>query len=162
MKIAADTVVQVEYTLRDDEGEILDQSEAGDALAYLHGHGQIVPGLEKALTGRTPGDEFETTVAPAEGYGARTDDAIVRIPRARFGPEAELEVGLGLAVRTRDGHVLRMRVAAIEGDTVTVDGNHPLAGESLHFRVKVVSVRAATAEELAHGHAHGPGGAHHH
>lgn len=161
-RIAKDTVVSLEYKLTDDAGEELDRSEPGEPLAYLHGHGQIVPGLEGALEGRGAGDAFDVKVAPEDGYGVHDDEGVFKIPRAKLPEGVTPEVGMELASRTPDGHIMRFRLVALAADHVVADANHPLAGKSLHFSVKVVEVRAATAEELAHGHVHGAGGHHHH
>ncbi len=160
MKVANETVVRFHYTLRSDSGEVLDASEGGEPLAYIHGFGQIVPGLEAAMAGREPGDRFEIKIPPAQGYGERDEDAIFRIPRAKLPPGVTPKVGMELAARAPDGAVFRFRLIEVGDTTVTADANHPLAGENLNFTISVVEVRAATSEELEHGHVHGPGGAH--
>lgn len=160
MKIARDTVVLFDYTLRSDEGEVLDTSEGGEPLAYLHGHGQIVPGLESALEAKDPGDSFEVKIPPAEGYGERDDEAVFEFPRAKLPKGVEPKVGLELASRDSQGRMFRFRLIKIGEEMVTADANHPLAGQNLNFHVTVRDVRAASPEELEHGHVHGPGGAH--
>jgi FKBP-type peptidyl-prolyl cis-trans isomerase SlyD len=156
MQIAHDKVVLIHYTLRNDAGEVLDSSSGGDALAYLHGQGNIIPGLEKALEGKQAGDKLNVKVEPAEGYGLRDSKLVQQVPRRQFG-DAKVQPGMQFHAQTS-----QVRGLNILGDMVTVDGNHPLAGENLHFDVEVTDVRDATAEELEHGHVHGPGGHHHH
>lgn len=156
MKIAADTVVSIQYTLRNEAGEVLDESK-GEPLVYMQGHGNIVPGLEKALEGMQAGEEAKTLVAPEDGYGEHSDKKVMQIDRAQLSDEMEPEVGLMLHAETPEGP-MPLWITKVEGAQITVDGNHPLAGKSLAFEVKVVEVRAAGAEELSHGHVHGAGG----
>ena len=158
MKIGAKKAVTFHYSLRDDEGTVLDSSAGGDPLTYLHGEGNIVPGLEKALEGKQAGDEVKVSVPPGEGYGERSDDNIRNVPRRKL-PEGKLQPGRRVRLETNQGPIAAL-VTAVKGDYVTVDANHPLAGMTLHFEVKVEAVRDATAEELEHGHVHGPGGHH--
>jgi FKBP-type peptidyl-prolyl cis-trans isomerase SlyD len=160
MQIAKDKVASIEYTLTDTEGQILDSSVGGEPLAYLHGAGNIIPGLEKALEGRQVGDAFTVSIAPAEGYGEKDDSLTQEVPRRMFGGVDEIEVGMQFHAQTDNGMQV-ITVAAVSGDMITVDANHPLAGQTLNFDVKVVEVRAATGEELEHGHVHGAGGHHH-
>lgn len=156
--IRDDSVVALQYVLRDPAGTILDQSEADDLLTYLHGHENIVPGLEDALTGKKVGDKIEAVVAPEDGYGEASGE-LERVPKSSM-PE-DVEVGMDLLAQDPDGEVVPFWVTAIEGDEVVVTPDHPLAGVTLHFSVEVMSVRAATAEEIEHGHPHGPDGHHH-
>lgn len=156
MKIAADTVASIQYILRDESGVVLDESK-DEPLAYLHGHGNIVPGLEKALEGLQAGDETKALVAPEDGYGEHNEHKVMQISRGQLSDEMEPAVGMMLHAETPQGPV-PLWITAVEGDQVTVDGNHPLAGKALAFEVKVAEVRAASAEELAHGHVHGAGG----
>jgi FKBP-type peptidyl-prolyl cis-trans isomerase SlyD len=160
MQIADNTAVTFHYTLTNDAGETLDSSRGGEPLAYLHGAGNIVPGLEKALTGLKPGDVRKVTVAPAEGYGERAEQLVQKAPRSMFDGHMEPEVGLQFQADSTMGPMV-VTVVALDGDTVTLDGNHALAGQTLHFDVEIVGVRAASAEERSHGHIHGPGGHHH-
>lgn len=160
MTIAKDHVVEIDYKLTNDAGEVLDTSEGAAPLAYLHGHNNIVIGLEKQLEGKTQGDNFKASVAPEEGYGERTDNLVSQVPKAEFESVGELTEGMQLQAQTDQGFQI-FTVAKIDGDMVTVDGNHPLAGQTLHFDVTVKSVRAATSEELDHGHVHGEGGHQH-
>jgi FKBP-type peptidyl-prolyl cis-trans isomerase SlyD len=158
MQIGAKKAVSFHYSLRDDEGTVLDSSEGRPPLTYLHGEGNIVPGLERALEGKSAGDEVKATVPPEEGYGERDDSNIRNVPRRKL-PEGKIEPGMRLRLQTNEGPVPAL-VTAVSGDYVTVDANHPLAGMTLHFDVTVVEVRDATAEELEHGHVHGPGDHH--
>ncbi|HEX4869402.1 MAG TPA: peptidylprolyl isomerase [Moraxellaceae bacterium] len=160
MQIANDVVASIEYTLTDDKGNVIDSSVGGEPLAYLHGAGNIIPGLESALEGKKVGDSFKVSVAPAEGYGEKDEGLLQVVPRSMFRGVDQVEVGMQFHAQTDYGMQV-ITVAKVEGDNVTVDGNHPLAGQNLNFDVKVVEVRAATAEELEHGHVHGPGGHHH-
>lgn len=160
MQIADKTVVTIDYTLKDDNGTILDSSSDGQ-FAYLHGANNIIPGLENALTGKSSGDEVNVTVIPAEGYGDRNDSMIQAVPRDMFDSEQEIQVGMQFHAQSPEGETIVVTVTDVEGDDITVDGNHPLAGKNLNFGVKVVDVREATSEELDHGHVHGPGGHHH-
>ena len=160
MTIAKDHVVEIDYKLTNDAGEVLDTSEGAAPLAYLHGHNNIVVGLEKQLEGKAEGDNFKASVDPSEGYGERTENLVSQVPKDEFKDIPDLQEGMQLQAQTEQGFQI-FTVAKIEGETVTVDGNHPLAGQTLHFEVTVKSIRAATSEELDHGHVHGPGGHHH-
>lgn len=160
MQIANDVVVSIEYTLTDDQGNVIDSSVGGEPLAYLHGAGNIIPGLEDALEGKAVGDSFKVSVTPAEGYGEKDEGLLQVVPRSMFRGVDDIEPGMQFHAQTDHGMQV-ITVAKVEGDNVTVDGNHPLAGQNLNFDVKVLEVRAATAEELEHGHVHGAGGHHH-
>lgn len=160
MKISQDSVVSLHYTLKDEGGTTIDQS-SGEPLAYLHGHGQIVPGLERELAGRSTGEKLQVHVSPAEGYGEYDAARLQKVPREAFKSIPELHEGMSLATRTRSGAHVEVVVREIGPDVVTVDGNHPLAGKDLFFDIEIVEVRAASEEELAHQHVHGPGGHHH-
>ncbi|MBT65336.1 MAG: peptidylprolyl isomerase [Puniceicoccaceae bacterium] len=157
MQIAEGTVVAMDYALKDDEGTLLDQSQPGQPLTYLHGHKNIIPGLEAALVGKAAGDTVEVRVAPEDGYGAPNPALEQVVPRDRFQGVETLEVGMQFQASTDQGPV-SVRVVKVEEDNVTVDGNHPLAGKHLNFNVTVQDVREATEEELAHGHIHQGGG----
>ncbi|HET6426689.1 MAG TPA: peptidylprolyl isomerase [Planctomycetaceae bacterium] len=161
MQAASNTVVSIDYTLTDSEGEILDQSEAGSPLVYLHGADNIIPGLEAALTGKSKGDSLKVTVEAADGYGEYDESLVAEVERDRFPGADEVELGDQFQANTPDGPRL-VTVIEIADDTITIDANHPLAGETLNFDVKVVDIRVATSEEIAHGHVHGPDGHHHH
>ncbi|MGD8863600.1 MAG: peptidylprolyl isomerase [Myxococcales bacterium] len=158
MTIKADAVVSIDYTLKNDAGEVLDSSEAGSPLDYLHGHRNIVPGLEAALSGKSEGDTVKVSVPPSEGYGERDPERIFEVARDRLPDGLDPKVGTMLGMQTPEGHTLPLTITKVTPDLVTVDANHQLAGQTLHFEVNVRGVRDATAEELAHGHVHGPGG----
>lgn len=160
MQIAPDKVVHIHYTLRNDEGSILDSSSGGDPLAYLHGKGNLIPGLEQALDGRQSGDRLNLTVEPKDAYGERNEGLVQRVPRRMFSGVKEVKAGMRFHAQSEQGERV-VTVTHVTGDLVTVDGNHPLAGQSLSFEVEVTEVRDATAEELEHGHVHGAGGHHH-
>ncbi|WP_068858545.1 FKBP-type peptidyl-prolyl cis-trans isomerase [Perlucidibaca aquatica] len=160
MQIAQDSVALIDYTLTNDAGEVIDSSNGGEPLAYLHGHQNIIPGLEKALLGKAVGDSLKVSIAPAEGYGEVNPSLVENVPSNLFQGVEQIEVGMQFHAQTGGGMQV-ITVTAVEGDTVTVDGNHPLAGQTLHFDVTVKEVRAASQEELDHGHVHGAGGHHH-
>ena len=149
-------VVNIHYklTLGGGDGSVVDSSDGRDPLPYLHGAGNIVAGLEAALAGKSEGAAFDVEVAPADGYGERHDEAVQNVPRDAFPPEAELQAGLQFQATGPDGQPLMGTITSIEGEVVTVDFNHPLAGETLHFSIEVVSIRDATEEEREHGHVH--------
>lgn len=157
MQIAKNTVVTLDYTLTDDTGNVIDKSHDGQ-FAYLHGASNIIPGLENALAGKTTGHEATVTVDPAEAYGERDDSKVAVIARDMFPTDTDIEPGMQFQAQGPDGQTLLVSVANVDGDDITVDANHPLAGQKLNFDVKVVDVRDATDEELSHGHVHGPGG----
>lgn len=160
MKIAKNKVVAIDYTLTDPKGEVLDKSSQGQPLHYIQGAGNIIPGLEKALEGKSQGDTLKASIPHAEAYGPRDEDLLQEIPREHFSEIKELKVGMELEAESEEG-IRVITVTKVEDDKVTVDGNHPLAGMDLTFDVTVVTVRDATAEEMSHGHVHGPGGHHH-
>ncbi|GGO75543.1 peptidyl-prolyl cis-trans isomerase [Marinobacterium nitratireducens] len=160
MQIAANTVVKIHYTLKNAEGNVIDSSEGQEPLAYLHGGGNIVEGLESALAGKAAGDKLDVTVDPERGYGSRRDDLVQTVDRSNFVGIDQIEVGMQFLAQTPWGEQ-PVTVVAVADDNVTLDGNHPLAGEVLNFAIEVMDVRAATDEELEHGHAHGEGGHHH-
>jgi FKBP-type peptidyl-prolyl cis-trans isomerase SlyD len=160
MIITQDQVVSIHYTLKDEAGGIIDRSTEGEPLTYLHGHGNLIPGLERELTGKSTGDRLEVRIAPADGYGDYDRRLLQRVPRRSLKGIASVQVGMQLHAQTPQG-TRAVTVTQLSGDMVTLDGNHPLAGKTLHFQVEVAAVRAATAEELSHGHVHGPGGDHH-
>ncbi len=151
MNVAQDKVVDLDYKLTV-SGELIDQSEPGEPLTYLHGHSNIIPGLERALEGKAVGDSLQVTVQPEDGYGPRDEEAIEDLSREDF--DDDIEVGATYYAQSEDGSVIPFTVLAVGGDQVKVDFNPPLAGQTLHFDVKVLAVRDATAEELEHGHAH--------
>lgn len=160
--IADGKVVKIHYTLTLTDGREVDSSRGGDPLTYLHGSQSIVPGLEAGLAGKTSGDSLEVDVSADDGYGQVDPEGRREVPRSSFPDDLELEVGMELAAQDDEGHVMPLVVKEIGADAVLIDMNHPLAGEALHFAVEVMEIRDATAEELAHGHSHGPDGHHHH
>lgn len=162
MQIQADMVVSIEYTLKNDAGEILDASEGRAPLHYLHGHGNIVEGLEAALAGRAVGDSVDVSVAPEQGYGVRDETLIFDVPRKHLPQDLSPEVGMQLGMTSEEGETVPVWIRSVSADSVRLDANHELAGETLHFSVKVLEIRPSTPQELAHGHVHGPGGHHHH
>lgn len=150
--IAKDQVVSIHYTLTDDTGDTVDSSEGRDPLQYLHGHSNIVSGLEKALEGRTEGDKVEVAVPPEEGYGERDEERVQKVPRDQIAIP-DLKEGMMLQAQTPQG-AIPLKVVELTDSEVTVDANHQLAGQTLHFAVEVVGVRPAEPEELDHGHVH--------
>ena len=160
MSIAQDQVVSIHYTLKNDAGEVLDSSADGQPLTYLHGHGNLIPGLERELAGKNTGDKLQVKIAPAEGYGEYDKGLVQRVPRRALKGVPNVRVGLRLQAQTEHGP-RAVTVTQLTGDLVTLDGNHALAGQNLNFEVEVGEVRAASAEELEHGHVHGPDGHHH-
>jgi len=173
MQIIKNAVALIRYTLKDDEGNVIDTSEelkddegnviseGHDPLAYLHGGGAIIPGLESALEGKTAGESIEVRVEPADGYGEKREEMIQTVPRDMMPKDVELEVGMQLQGQTTEGHAQPFVIVGLTNTDVTLDGNHPLAGVALNFAVEVVEVRKASEEELSHGHVHGPGGHEH-
>ncbi|MCB1878417.1 MAG: peptidylprolyl isomerase [Chromatiales bacterium] len=157
MPINDNKVVTIHYTLKDEHGDLLETSEGDEPLAYIHGIGNIIPGLELALSGHDVGDRVEVTINPEDGYGERDDERVQVVPRAQFENMDELDVGMQFHAETDRG-VEIVTVVKVDGDDVVVDGNHPMAGQTLNFDVRVVAIRDATPEELDHGHVHGPGG----
>lgn len=161
MEVAKHKVVLIDYTLTDESGAVLDSSQGAEPLAYIHGIGNIIPGLEEALEGKSAGDALQVSVPPAQAYGERDDALTQAVPRDRFEGADELQVGMQFHTMSEAGAQQVVTVVGVEEDSVTVDANHPLAGVTLNFDVNVVEVREATEEELAHGHVHGPDGHHH-
>lgn len=160
MKIGSNAVVAIEYTLKDDAGRVLDQSE-GEPLTYLHGHGQIIPGLENALVGKGAGDQVNAVIAPKDGYGEKSADRTLKVGRDELPDDAEPEVGMELEAVGPAGEAARLWIVGVEKDHVVLSTDHPLAGVTLHFDVKVHSVREASKEEIEHGHVHGAEGHEH-
>jgi FKBP-type peptidyl-prolyl cis-trans isomerase SlyD len=152
MQIADRHIVAFHYTLTDDEGTVLDSSSGREPLQYLHGFRNIVPGLERALTGRSIGDSFSVDVPPAEGYGARNPGMVQTVPRAIFQGVDEIKPGMSFQADGPQGP-MTVRVTAVEGDRVIIDGNHPLADKVLHFTVEITAIRAARPDEIQAGRA---------
>ncbi len=161
MVVAQDKVVAVDFTLKDNEGQILDQFHDGQPLGYLPGAGMIVTGLESALEGKVTFGELQVIIEPTEGYGEIEDGLRQQFPRSEFADIDDLEVGMQFRVNAEDDGFLVVTVVDVNDEEVTVDGNHQLAGVTLHFDVKVREIRDATEEEIEHGHPHGPGGHEH-
>ena len=153
MNIANQTVVAIHYTLTNNDGEVLDSSSGQDPLSYLHGSGGIIPGLERALEGKVSGDTMDVVVSPGEAYGEVNSQLIQVVPMDAFAGVEKVEVGMQFQTQGQDGGTMVIRVAGIDGDQVTIDANHPLAGVTLHFNVEVVDVREATSQEIEQGHA---------
>lgn len=160
MQVAKDRVVRFHYTLSDADGQRMESSVGGEPLAMLWGHGGLIPGVEQALDGRQAGDTFEITVPPEEGYGHRREDLVQRLPKKYFKQPEKLRPGVVTQVQTAQGP-RAVTVRKVGMSVIDVDGNHPLAGQTLNFAIEVVDVREATPEEIDHGHVHGEGGAHH-
>lgn len=160
MQIESNSVVTLHYTLKDNDGNIIDQSDDGSFL-YLHGAMNIIPGLENALTGKAKGDELSVSVAPEEGYGVKEDERIQEVPKEMFEGNEDLQVGAQFHAQGPDGSAVVVTVAEVKEDVVVVDGNHALAGVDLNFEVKVIDVREASEEEISHGHVHGEHGHQH-
>ncbi len=160
MQIATNTVVTIDYTLKDDDQSVLDTSQGQEPLSYIHGIGNLIPGLEKALAGKSEGDRVQVTISPDDAYGERDEDLLQAIPRERFERANEIEVGMQFHTQSEEGMQV-VTVVDVDGDNITIDGNHPLAGKTLHFDVQIVGVREASAEEISHGHVHGAGGHQH-
>lgn len=160
MKIAENSVVVIDYTLTDNDGEVIDSSEGAGPLSYLHGMGNIITGLEEALLGKKAGDEVKASIEPDKAYGERHEDMKQDVPKELFGGIENIELGMQFQSETDEGPIM-VTVVGIEEEMITVDGNHPLAGIHLNFDVKIREVREASEEELEHGHVHGEGGHHH-
>lgn len=160
MQITQDAVVLIHYTLTDDTGQTIDSSAGGEPLAYIHGNGNLIPGLERELEGKGEGDQLDVKISPADGYGEFDKSLIQRVPKRALKGVGNLHVGMQLQAQSEKGS-RAVTVTQLVGDMVTLDGNHPLAGKNLNFKVEIVAVRVATEEELSHGHVHGPGGHHH-
>lgn len=154
MNISGKCVVSIHFKLTNTDGKVLDSSEGQDPLVYLHGTEGLIPGLEKALEGKTQGDSLQVTIPPEEAYGPENPDLIQKVPKEIFTGVDELEPGMIFETQDPEGSSQRITVQEIEGETVTINANHPLAGQTLHFDVSIEGVREATEEEIDHGHAH--------
>ena len=154
MTITAQKVVTIHYVLTNNDNEVLDSSEGKDPLTYLHGAGGLIPGLEKELEGKSAGDDLNVTVEPSEAYGEQNPGLVQQVPLSAFEGVPKVEPGMQFNTSGPNGQAMLITVTEVQGEQVTIDGNHPLAGVTLNFAVNVVDVRDATAEELEHGHAH--------
>ena len=152
--VADDVVVSIEYTLTVD-GEVIDASEENDPLEYLQGYQNIIPGLEREMSGMKIGESKEVTVHPKDGYGEQDPEAVIDVPRKEFPKDFEVKPGVELQLQNQDGELMNAVIVSISPSTVKLDLNHPLAGKDLFFRVTVVDLRDATEEEISHGHVHG-------
>lgn len=160
MEIGKDTVVSIHYTLTDDDKKVLDSSEGREPLAYIHGYGYLIAGLESQLDGKSAGTKLDALVTPEEGYGLRDDTLVHKVPKANFKGDGDLTAGMQVKVESNNGPKVAV-VQSVIDEEVILDLNHPLSGMNLHFAVEIVSIREATKEELEHGHVHGPGGHQH-
>lgn len=160
MQVSAGQVVSFHYVLREDNGEELESSAGNHPMTYLHGQGGLLPGLEKALEGKAQGESFSVTLEPADAFGERQADSERRVPISHLQGSRKWQPGMMAVIHTEAGHQ-QVTVLKVGHTMATVDLNHPMAGKSLIFDIEITEVRTATEEELAHGHAHGPGGHHH-
>ncbi len=160
VQIENNAVATLHYTLKGNDGEIIDQSEDG-SFVYLHGAMNIIPGLESALTGKVSGDSLSVKIGPEDGYGVLDENRIQEVPKDMFESTGDIQLGMQFHAEGPDGDTLMVTVSEIKDDTVIIDGNHPLAGKELNFDVKVMDVRSASEEEIAHGHVHGEHGHQH-
>ncbi|SKC88492.1 FKBP-type peptidyl-prolyl cis-trans isomerase [Ohtaekwangia koreensis] len=156
MQITKNKVAAIHYTLRDNEGNIIDTSDGRDPLNYLHGAGNLIAGMEEGLEGKSKGDKLQLKIEPAKGYGEKDPAMIQEVPRSAFGDQ---DVRKGMKFSTNHGNVVTVTEVGLE--SVTVDANHELAGVELNFDVEIVDVRNATSDEISHGHVHGAGGHQH-
>ena len=153
MKISKNNVATIHYTLKDDNGNVLDSSSGTDPLSYIHGQGQIIPGLENALENKSQGEKFTITISPENGYGERNEQMVQVVPKTEFQDASKIVEGMQFQVDTDDGPIV-LTVIEVRNDEIVLDGNHPLAGVTLHFDIEVCDIREATEEELQHGHIH--------
>jgi len=160
MLIAKNRVAIIDYTLKDDDGDVLDASQDGE-FVYLHGAQNIIPGLEIALEGKQAGDSISVSIEPKEAYGEKDPERIQVVPRDMFETDEEIVAGMQFHAQSPEGHMIMITVTEVDDDEITIDGNHEMAGMNLHFNVDVVEVREATAGELEHGHVHAEGGCDH-
>ena len=155
MQVAKHKVISIDYTLTDPQGTELDSSRGRGPFDYIHGIGNIIPGLEAALEGKAKGDQVNAVIDPDKGYGARDEGLVQELPRSQFDTQDDIQVGMQFHAMSESGPRV-VTVVSVDADKVTIDGNHPLAGVTLHFDVTVKDIRDATGEELSHGHVHGP------
>lgn len=157
LMIGKHSVVSIHYTLKDDAGEVMDSSEGREPLAYLHGANNLIPGLENELQGKTTGARFQATIEPKDAYGDINEEFVQTISKQMFQGAEEIQPGMTFIAQGEGGQQRQVRVVEVDGDDVTIDANHPMAGKTLHFDVEVVEVREATPQELEHGHVHAGG-----
>ena len=160
MKIENQKVVAIDYTLTDNTGTVIDTSEGREPLAYIHGIGALIPGLEEELMGKGAGEKLNVSIPPEKAYGVRNETLLQEVPSSNFANVPEMKAGMQFQAQSDQGDII-VTVVEVKADTVIVDGNHPLAGVTLNFAVEVKEVRDASAEELEHGHVHGAGGHQH-
>lgn len=160
MQVAKNKVIFIDYTLTDAQGTELDSSQGRGPFAYIHGIGNIIPGLEAALEGKSKGDQVNAVIDPENAYGTRDESLVQQLPRSQFDTDQDIQVGMQFQAMSENGPRV-VTVVSVETDNVTIDANHPLAGVTLHFDVTVNDLREATDEELSHGHVHGPDDHHH-
>ena len=161
MKISKNKVVGINYTLKDNDSNILDSSEGQEPLVYIHGHGNLIPGLENALNGKETGDKIQANIKPEDAYGIKDDNLIETVSLKQFDNPDDVKEGIQFQIQTDDG-VKIATVTKVSGDDVSIDLNHPLADVELNFDVEIMSVKEASEEEISHGHVHGEDGHHHH
>lgn len=161
MSLAQNKVVTFNYTLKDDDGNILDTTSGSSPFAFLSGNGQILPKLEEAMNGMLLGTKKNVQIAAADAYGEYNNEAVQQVDRSNFPKDTELQTGMQFVANSPEGQQMPFVISEVKDENVTIDFNHPLAGKNLEFDVELLDIRDATAEELAHGHVHGPGGHHH-
>jgi len=154
LMIGKHSVVSIHYTLKDDVGETMDSSEGAEPLVYLHGANNLIPGLENELQGKVTGAKFVATISPEDAYGEISEELVQTIAKEMFQDVENIEAGMTFMAQGEGGQQRQVRVTAVEGNDVTIDANHPMAGKKLHFDVEVVEVREATEQEIEHGHVH--------
>jgi len=161
MRVEQNKVVMMHYKLADKDGNVIDQSEGRPPLAYIHGIGALVPGLETELEGKVKGDKFSTVVSPEDAYGTRDEELVRVVPKSGFQGDEEMQLGMQVQIDTGEKGLAIATLVKIDGDDITLDLNHPLSDMELHFDIDIVDIREATDEEIAHGHVHGEGGHQH-
>lgn len=160
MQVAKNKVISIDYKLTDAQGTELDSSHGRGPFAYIHGVGNIIPGLEAALEGKSKGDQVNAEIPPEKAYGTRDENLVQNLSRSQFDTDQEIQVGMQFQAMSEGGPRV-VTVVSVDADNVTIDANHPLAGVTLHFDVTVKEIREATDDELSHGHVHGPDDQHH-
>src|SRR5690606_37867058 len=159
--IKPNQVVTINFTLKDQEGTVLDSTDSGNSFSYISGNNQILPKLEENISTMIIGGKRSVTLQPVDAYGEYKEEAVQSVNKAEFPPDVELQEGMSFMAHTPDGKHVPLTIVNVKNDDVTVDFNHPLAGKTLEFDVELLNVRDATSEEISHGHVHGPGGHHH-